>query len=138
MNLPNIAIRLSLLSGALAVLASALGAHAMAGAGESLIRSFETAARMHLIHSLVMLVLSLWWQKQPGSRLLGAACGFILFGMLLFSGAIYARVMSGDAFFSKLAPIGGLLLIAGWIMPVFAIFKDRGTGMKVPDERDQS
>jgi uncharacterized membrane protein YgdD (TMEM256/DUF423 family) len=121
MNLAKLTTQISLLSGALAVLAAALGAHALAGAAEASIKSFDTASRMHLIHSILLLVLSLWWGRHRDSRLLGLSCVLILGGMLLFSGGIYLRVFSGETAFSKLAPAGGILLIAGWIAPVFAI-----------------
>ena len=121
MNPPKRLTQIALLSGALAVLAAALGAHALAGAGDASIKSFETASRMHLIHSVLVLVLSLWWSRHRESRLLGVSCALILGGMLLFSGGIYLRVLSGETAFSKLAPVGGILLIAGWIAPVFAI-----------------
>ena len=125
MNLPQFAIRISLLSGALAVLAAALGAHALAGASEASIKSFETASRMHLIHSVVLLVLSLWWARERDHRVLALSCAFFLAGILLFSGGIYLRVLSGEAVFSKLPPVGGILLIAGWITPIFALRKSK-------------
>jgi uncharacterized membrane protein YgdD (TMEM256/DUF423 family) len=39
--------------------------------------------------------------------------------MLLFSGSIYALVLTGQRWLGPITPMGGLLLIAGWISLIF-------------------
>ena len=119
-TLAGLATRIALLSGAAAVGLAAWGAHALTGAEASGLRAFDTAARMHLIHSVVLLVIALWWSHAPRSRSLGLACAMLILGMLMFCGTIYLRVLAGETSLARLAPAGGLLLIAGWITPVFA------------------
>lgn len=129
-NLACLATRIALLSGASAVGFAAWGAHALGGLEASSVRAFDTAARMHLIHSVVLLVIALWWTRAPSSRSLGLSCGLLILGLLMFCGTIYLRVLAGEAALSRLAPAGGLMLIAGWIVPVFAVtsLSDAKTG----------
>lgn len=119
-TLPRWATRIALLSGASAVGFAAWGAHALSGLDASSVRAFDTAARMHLIHSIVLLVVALWWCRSP-SRSLGLSCGLLIVGLLMFCGTIYLRVLAGEATLARLAPAGGLMLIAGWIVPIFAV-----------------
>ena len=40
----------------------------------------------------------------------------ISIGLLIFSGSLYILVLSGLRWLGAITPIGGLLLIAGWLM----------------------
>ncbi|MBU6284870.1 MAG: DUF423 domain-containing protein [Betaproteobacteria bacterium] len=112
-----VALAFALINGMLAVLASALASHALAQKAPSAQLAFDIAARLHLIHSVLMLVFSLWWLRMPRFSL-GLACVLLGLGIMLFSMTIYARVLIGDSFVSRLTPLGGLLLMAGWLSPL--------------------
>jgi len=43
----------------------------------------------------------------------------IAVGMVLFSGSCYAIAFTGDRSVGKLAPVGGILMIAGWASIAF-------------------
>lgn len=110
-------IRTATISGAIAVAAGALGAHGLEGRiTTELLTAFQTGARYHLVHSVVLLVLALDSGNQYKS-------GFWLItaGILLFSGSLYGLALSSLAglqlsILGPLTPAGGLLLIAGWLV----------------------
>ena len=102
------------LSGALAVGAGAYGAHGLERVAEpAQLASWSTAAEYHLLHSVVLLVLALFGALSGRSLRWPAA--LFSAGVLLFSGSIYGLVLVGWSWLGPLTPIGGLLLIAGWL-----------------------
>lgn len=118
-------------SGAIAVVLGALGAHALKSKlTPDLLAAFETAVRYHLIHSLVLFVLGGMLHVQESafnkSRIVLASKLFLA-GMICFSGSIYLLSTRSlwDAEFLKIlgpiTPIGGILLVAGWITASLSI-----------------
>lgn len=74
-----------------------------------LINTWNTAAQYHLMHSLLLTVTPLLSGASHtySTRLLSA-------GIVLFSGSLYALVLTGEKRLGAVAPIGGTALIAGW------------------------
>ncbi|MDN3525097.1 DUF423 domain-containing protein [Halomonas sabkhae] len=113
------------LSGALMVVMGALGAHALAGElSPRLMAGFETGVRYQAWHTLAMLGVLAWRAAAPlpGQRLvltLWAA------GMLLFSGSLYGLSLASATWLGPVTPLGGLLLILGWLALAGIIFKAR-------------
>lgn len=70
-----------------------------------------TAASFLLMHAPVFLAIGL----IGGSRCLRIASLVLLVGLLLFAGDLLARDFFGSRLFPMSAPIGGTLLIAGWL-----------------------
>lgn len=112
---------------ALAVVLGALGAHALERVLSSdILESFETGVRYHIYHSLALLILSAIYQKLP-KQITSWAVRTIIAGMICFSGSIYIFAF-GHIFDVRLAgylwwvtPLGGLLLIAGWLILFFGV-----------------
>jgi len=107
-------------SAALAVVFGALGAHALkVHLPEAQLISFETAVRYHLFHSLAVL-LTVIIARQFNASLEVTLWAFAL-GTLLFSGSIYLLAtipmhgMEGLRALGPVTPIGGSILIAGWL-----------------------
>lgn len=107
--------------GATAIALGALGAHTLKNhlTAAQLI-SFETGVRYQIYHALALLFVGLWLHLKP-SRLLLFARNFIILGTLFFSVSIYLlnlqNVLLADfSFLGPITPIGGLLLIVGWIL----------------------
>ncbi len=79
---------------------------------------FETGVRYHMWHALALGLTGMLMQRQPSHALSIAAWCFIG-GVVLFSGALYVLVIGGPRFagipWGAVAPIGGTLLLAGWI-----------------------
>jgi uncharacterized membrane protein YgdD (TMEM256/DUF423 family) len=114
---PRIAI--AGLAGASAVAAGAFGAHALRGALEPrAVEIFQTAAQYHLVHAAALLALAVLASR--GSPKLAAAFWLILAGVAVFSGSLYALALSGIGWLGAVTPIGGVLLIAGWLAAAWA------------------
>ncbi|MFT4833047.1 MAG: uncharacterized membrane protein YgdD (TMEM256/DUF423 family) [Psychroserpens sp.] len=115
--------------GLTAVLLGAFGAHGLEKfvSGEN-VETFSTGVTYQMYHALFLLSLGSMnfipsLSKKPVFYL-------IVVGVLLFSGSIYALATNGlTAFDFKniafLTPIGGGLLILGWILLGIRIFRQR-------------
>lgn len=99
--------------GALAVAAGAFGAHAIRDqVTPERLDTWETGARYHLIHAVVLLVLALVpEQSAPIPR---AVFWLFLVGIFIFSGSLYGLVLLDLPRLGMVTPLGGLCLIAGW------------------------
>ena len=93
--------------GLAAVIAGAVGAHAVAD--EHAKAMIAEAVIYALIHAAVLLHVS----RLPGRWMLAAKTAFSL-GIALFSGGICAKYFSGIDGFGASAPIGGTCLMLGW------------------------
>ncbi len=117
----NTLIRIAGLSGALAVIAGALGAHALKEIlSVDQLASFKTAVFYHLIHSVVLLILATSGKAFHPKRL-KLVTTLMICGMVLFSGSIYLLTLKGVlnmpflSILGPVTPLGGLLIITGWI-----------------------
>ena len=107
-------IVVSAISGALAVIAGAFGAHGLkARVAAEQVASWSTAAHYHLLHSAVLLALALY--AASSGRQITLPAGLILAGTVLFSGSIYLLVLTPMRWLGPVTPVGGMLLIAGWL-----------------------
>jgi len=107
------------LLGGLAVAAGAFGAHGLAArlAAGGQTANWQTACSSCMVHALGLLAAGLVAaRRQPHCRLAIAAGGCFLAGTLIFSGCLAALALSGLKILGAIVPIGGVLLIAGWIL----------------------
>lgn len=111
-------------SGALAVIAGAFGAHGLQSRLEPrLLAGFTTAAHYHLIHAAAMGVAALAGREGAARRRAQGAALLFLAGTVLFSGSLYALALSGIRAFAFITPLGGIAFIAGWIMLALTALK---------------
>lgn len=112
--------------GGLGVILGAFGAHAlktMISADKHAI--FEVGVRYQLVHALALLAVGLLLRTTDGA-LVRAAGPLFLGGVVLFSGSLYALALGGPAaWLGPVTPIGGLALIAGWVVLALGV---RGGG----------
>ncbi|MCC6349619.1 MAG: DUF423 domain-containing protein [Candidatus Eisenbacteria bacterium] len=114
------------LLGLLGVAAGAFGAHALRGRLDpGMLQVFETAARYQLVHALALLFAGAKLQGTPRPALT-AACWLLLAGVVIFSGSLYALVLTGTRLWGAVTPIGGLCLMAGWLALALAFRPRRG------------
>jgi uncharacterized membrane protein YgdD (TMEM256/DUF423 family) len=115
------------LLGVLAVALGAFGAHALKTALEASGRSdtFETAVRYQFYHALALVLVGTLMRNASvdASRWLGWSGYAFAAGVLIFSGSLYTICFTGITKFGAVAPIGGLLMVAGWILLFFAASK---------------
>ncbi len=117
-----------ILSGAilamLGVMIGAFGAHALKPILEAngRVDTFETAVKYHFYHALGLLFLGLLSHLRP-SKWLNYAGNCLLAGVIIFSGSLYLLCLSGITFLGAITPIGGVCMIAGWLLVVISIIK---------------
>jgi uncharacterized membrane protein YgdD (TMEM256/DUF423 family) len=107
------------IAGALIALATALGAfgaHALkAHLSQDKLLVYETAVRYHFIHALGLLAIGVLLRSLDGGLLRWSAT-LVLAGIILFSGSLYWLTFGAPRFVGIITPLGGLALIAGWIL----------------------
>lgn len=116
-------IQLAALLGGLGVAIGAFGAHALRPMLEASHRfdTFETAVRYQFYHALALLGIGILWTLRPELRSLSTTGGLWLGGVLLFSGSLYLLCFTGLTKLGAVAPVGGLLLIGGWLSLLLAV-----------------
>lgn len=115
--------------GMIAVVGGAFGAHALKEVlTPEHLESFKTGLRYQMIHAIVLLFLFLVGFKVK-SKKFKIAAQLIFWGVILFSGSIYIltlkNIIGVEAlkFAGPITPIGGLLIITGWLFLVFGAMK---------------
>ncbi len=96
--------KLAALSAAIAIAAGAFGAHSFAGKEAEWLR---TGGLYQLIHAVA--VLALVRTAVPG------ALWVLLGGSAIFAGTLYAMAFGAPRWLGAITPIGGALMIAGWL-----------------------
>lgn len=100
--------------GALAVLCGAFGAHLLRDRlPPDLLAVWSTGAQYHLVHAVALLALAL----ADRAKVLSVKLPYRLMaaGSILFSGSLYALALSGIRLFGAATPVGGILLVGGWV-----------------------
>ncbi len=99
----------------------AFGAHGLAAilAANGRTATFETASKYHLIHAVaIVAVAALGGQIDP--RWAQWAAGLLAAGTVIFSGALYVLAIFDVRVMGAVAPIGGVLMVAGWGVLAYA------------------
>ena len=123
---PRLILQLAALLGALTVAIGAFGAHGLRPMLEASGRfdTFETAVRYQFYHTLALLAVGVLAVARPELRdPLDTTAVLWLGGIFLFSGSLYLLCFTGITKFGAVTPIGGVLLIAGWIRLLLAVSK---------------
>ena len=111
------------ISGALGVAAGAFGAHGLKDrVEERMLDIWSTAAQYQLIHALALLAVALFLGRSETTALKVAGHAFF-WGTLIFSGSLYVLALSGVRWLGAITPIGGALLIGGWIALLLAVVR---------------
>ena len=100
----NLLMALAALSGAIAVAAGAFGAHGASGQAAEWLR---LGGQYQLIHAVAVLVAAQMGARGPGWLLLAGAA--------VFAGTLYLMALGLPRWLGAITPIGGTLLILGWL-----------------------
>ncbi len=92
------------LSGALAVMAGAFGAHGAHGEAQEWLR---TGGQYQLVHAVAALVALRLEARGPGWLFVAGGAVFAL--------TLYAMALGAPRWFGAITPIGGALMIGGWL-----------------------
>jgi uncharacterized membrane protein YgdD (TMEM256/DUF423 family) len=104
------------LCGVAGVALSAVAAHAGGG-------NIETAASFLLMHAPAFLAIGM----LGAGRILRTGGFVLLIGLLVFAGDLVMRHYAGARLFPMAAPIGGGLLILGWLILALSAFASWST-----------
>ena len=110
--------------GLIAIVLGAFGAHALKEVltAEQL-SSFETGVRYQMYHAIVLLFVNVYDGFTVSRK--NAITYVFLIGILFFSGSIFAihltSVTAKSIWF--ITPLGGLLLIVGWLLMLVSFLK---------------
>jgi uncharacterized membrane protein YgdD (TMEM256/DUF423 family) len=116
-------IFLGALLGAVSVIAGAFGAHALAARLEPRsLELWETAAR-YLMYGALSLILVGLFARQGAARGVTGAGWCLLLGSLIFSGTVFALALGSPRWLGAVTPIGGTLLIAGFLIFAWAALR---------------
>lgn len=98
-------VRLAALSGALAVIAGAFGAHGASGKAAEWLR---TGGEYEMVHALAAIL---------AVQLRAKCAGWVLLaGSLLFAATLYLMALGWPHWLGAITPIGGTGMIAGWLL----------------------
>lgn len=113
------------LMGGLAVAAGAFGAHALKRKLDvEMLAAFEVGVRYQMYHALAI-GLAVFVSTLTAGHFVQLAAWFFLLGTIVFSGSLYILTLTGVRTWGAITPIGGLLLIGGWLCLAIAAFEKR-------------
>lgn len=109
-----------ILFAAIGVAIGAFGAHGLtARVTPERLQTFETGVRYQMYHALG-LIAAAWiasiaptWQATAGGSLL-------VIGIVIFSGSLYALVLTDTPWLGAITPLGGVAFIVGWAFLAWA------------------
>ncbi len=108
---------------ALATVLGAFGAHALKShLSQDRLQIYETAVRYHFFHALGLLAIGVLLRTLDVG-LLRTAATLILAGIILFSGSLYLLTFGAPRVLGIVTPIGGLALIAGWVLFAWTLIR---------------
>ncbi len=108
---------------AAATVLGALGAHALqTRLAPDQLRVYDTAVRYHFFHALGLLAIGSI-VRSADSALARWSAGLIVAGIVLFSGSLYALTFGAPRGIGVITPIGGIALIAGWVVFTAAVLR---------------
>ena len=111
----------------IAVILGAFGTHALKEVlSSNQLASFETGVRYQIFHGIVLLFTGFSFDKIQSTRLISM---IFIIGTLLFSISIYLLnlqeiIGTSLSFLGPITPIGGALLIAGWLIFLISLIKN--------------
>lgn len=120
-------IRLGIALAAIGVALGALGAHALDNVLEpQALTSYLTAVRYQMYHAFALVLLGLYHMQTKQTT--ETPHLLITLGVVLFSGSIYGLTLLplidiSARWLGPITPIGGLLLIFGWVTWLWTTFK---------------
>ena len=81
---------------------------------ERRLENWETAARYQMYHALALVCVGTIAAGRP-RRVFDVAAVSFCCGVTVFSGCLYAYVLTGSKAWAMIVPVGGVLLLVGWL-----------------------
>lgn len=110
---------------ALSVSFGAFGAHALKTLlNEYMLEVYKTGVQYQFYNTLGLFAASFIYSLKPDSKKIYLSLWLILIGMCIFSFSLYALTLLSMPILGAITPIGGSLLIIGWLTLTYGILKD--------------
>ncbi len=124
MSLQKKLIILGALLGGFSVALGAFGAHALKQIliERGRVETYELAVRYQFYHALTLLVMAALTDKLHANKASWSTL-LIASGTIVFSGSLYILALSGKTIWGAVTPIGGVLLITGWLLLLLSVKK---------------
>ena len=107
----------------LGVALGAFGAHALRSSlAPADLATFETGVRYQMYHAFGLFVVAWAASRWAGASVQVAGWLFVL-GILVFSGSLYALVLTGHRWLGAITPLGGVCFLVGWGLLAWSAFR---------------
>ncbi len=117
-------VLLGSLNAFLGVALGAFGAHGLKSKVSSeMLAVWQTAVQYHLVHALGLVLIGILCQLLPEASLVRTAGWLLLAGTLLFSGSLYALVLTNTRLLGMITPLGGVAFLFGWLLLALAVWR---------------
>ena len=114
------------ISGFLAVLLGAFGAHALeTRIHVDLLATWNTSVHYHMFHTAALIGLALLQSEHPAQRGLKLSLRLFVAGLMLFCGSLYVLALTGVRWLGMITPIGGVLFLAAWFQMALVCYRLR-------------
>lgn len=112
------------ISGFLSVALGAFGAHGLNDKlSEHFMEIYQTGVQYQMYHSLNLLLIGILMIKWQYSAELRWSGYFMIVGIILFSGSLYALSLTGITWLGAITPLGGIAFLVGWFLLVLAAYR---------------
>jgi uncharacterized membrane protein YgdD (TMEM256/DUF423 family) len=103
----------------------AFGAHGLKSkVAPDMLTVWETAVQYHLVHALGLIMIGILCQLMPEASLVRTSGWLLLAGIVMFSGSLYALVLTGTKLLGIITPIGGVAFLVGWLLLALSAWRD--------------
>lgn len=106
---------------AIAVGLGAFGAHGLKGmVSTQQLEWWHTATLYWFIHALGLLLVGILVRLNYTTQ---TSAWLLQVGVIIFAGSLYAMTLGAPRWFGAITPIGGVLMIAGWLWLAVSAFR---------------
>ncbi len=106
---------------AIAVALGAFGAHGLKGiANEQQLAWWHTGTLYLLVHAVGLLLVGILIRLNSATQI---TAWLLQIGVIIFAGSLYAMTLGAPRWFGAITPIGGVLMIAGWVWLAVTAFR---------------
>ena len=114
-------ISIAALNLAIAVSLGAFGAHGLkAIVSSQQLEWWQTATLYWFIHGLGLLLVGILIRLNYTTQ---TTAWLLQIGVIIFAGSLYAMTLGAPRWFGAITPIGGVLMIAGWLWLAVSTFR---------------